>query len=76
MTHLLKLYAFYLSHPKELILHFAALLACCWIVGAVIFAVWAARIVGQEETERRKFDRILQASTPPRAAGINPRRVS
>lgn len=74
---LVRLVNFYLSHPEELILHFAALLAALWILGAVLFAAWANRIKAREQVEREKFERILQAGTtqPPRAPGFNSRRV-
>lgn len=74
MNAILKLYAWYLAHPAELLLHCAALLSLCWIVGAVVFAVWQAHV---EKQARQKFDRIMQASTPPpRAAGFPSKRIS
>lgn len=78
MNALLRLWAWYLEHPEELILHFAALLAGLWILGAVIFAIWQAHEERKQRAEVEKFERILQASTPkpPRAPGFNSRRVS
>ncbi len=62
MTNLLKLYAFYLSHPAELLLHLAALLSLCWIVGAVVFAVWQAnekKKHAQTQQPKREFDAAM-----------------
>lgn len=74
MTRLLNLYAWYLSHPVELLWHFAVLLAGLCVIGAVLFAVWQA---SEERKARQTLDRIMQASTPPpKAPGFNSRRVS
>ena len=73
MTRLLSLWSWYLSHPVELLWHFALLLAGLWVIGAVLFAVWQAHV---ERQDRQRFDRIMQASTPPpKAPGIGSRRI-
>ncbi len=74
MTRLLSLRSFYLSHPVELLWHFALLLAGLWVLGAVLFAMCRAYL---EHRDRQRFDRIMQASTPPpKAPGFHSRRIS
>lgn len=50
-----------------------------WVVGAVVYAAWLkheAHKARREMTQRKTFDRIVQASVPPAAPGINRKRVS
>ena len=50
-----------------------------WVVGAVVYAAWLkheAHKARREMTQRKTLDRIIQASMPPAAPGINRKRVS
>ena len=50
-----------------------------WVVGAVVYASWLkheAHKARREMTQRKTLDRIIQASMPPAAPGINRKRVS
>ena len=50
-----------------------------WVVGAVVYAAWLkheAHKARREMTQRKTLDRIVQASMPPAAPGINRKRVS
>lgn len=62
MNAFLRLWQWYVEHPAELLLHFAALLSLCWIVGAVVFAVWQAheeRKHAQARQRKREFDAAM-----------------
>ena len=50
-----------------------------WVVGAVVYASWLkheAHKARREMAQRKTLDRIIQASMPPAAPGINRKRVS
>lgn len=50
-----------------------------WVVGAVVYASWLKHEAhkARRDSERRKtLNRIIQASMPPAAPGINRKRVS
>lgn len=50
-----------------------------WVVGAVVYASWLKHEAhkARRDSERRKtLDRIIQASVPPAAPGLNRKRVS
>lgn len=54
-----------------------AIVLVLYVIGSGFFAWWAAQIERREEAERARFEKIMQASTPPpRAAGVHPRGVS
>ena len=50
-----------------------------WVVGAVVYASWLkheAHKARREMAQRKTLDRIIQASMPPAAPGVNRKRVS
>ena len=50
-----------------------------WVMGAVVYASWLkheAHKARREMAQRKTLDRIVQASMPPAAPGINRKRVS
>ena len=50
-----------------------------WVVGAVVYASWLkheAHKARREMAQRKTLNRIVQASMPPAAPGINRKRVS
>jgi hypothetical protein len=50
-----------------------------WVVGAVVYASWLKHEAhkARRDSERRKtLDKIVQASMPPAAPGLNRKRVS
>ena len=50
-----------------------------WVMGAVVYAAWLkheAHKARREMTQRKTLNRIIQASMPPAAPGINRKRVS
>ena len=50
-----------------------------WVVGAVVYASWLrneAHKARRESEQRKTLDRIVQASMPPAAPGLNRKRVS
>ena len=50
-----------------------------WVVGAVVYASWLkheAHKARREMTQRETLNRIVQASMPPAAPGVNRKRVS
>ena len=50
-----------------------------WVVGAVVYASWLkheAHKARREMEQRKTLDRIIQASMPPAAPGVNRTRVS
>ena len=50
-----------------------------WVVGAVVYASWLkheAHKARREMEQRKTLDRIIQASMPPAAPGVNRKRVS
>lgn len=44
----------------------AAGIVLLYVVGAVVFALMAAREERQQQAERERFERYLQANTPPK----------
>ena len=57
----------------------AAAAVAAWVVGAVVYASWLkheAHKARREMTQRKTLDRIVQASMPPAAPGVNRKRVS
>ena len=56
----------------------AAAAVAAWVVGAVVYASWLkheAHKARREMTQRKTLDRIIQASMPPAAPGLNRKRV-
>ena len=50
-----------------------------WVVGAVVYASWLkheAHKARREMAQRKTLNRIVQASMPPAAPGLNRKRVS
>ena len=50
-----------------------------WVVSAVVYAAWLkheAHKARRDSDQRKAVDRIVQASMPPAAPGINRKRVS
>jgi len=50
-----------------------------WVVGAAVYAAWLkheAQKARRDSEQRKTLDRIVQASMPPAAPGINRKRVS
>ena len=50
-----------------------------WVVGAVVYASWLkheAHKARREMAQRKTLNRIVQASMPPAAPGVNRKRVS
>lgn len=72
------------SHPMQALGLLLLVLAGAYILGALMFAVWAASEERRQDRERDRFDQILRASTPvkdqpsrvaPRAPGMGTRRI-
>jgi O-antigen/teichoic acid export membrane protein len=50
-----------------------------WMISAVVYALWLkheAQKARREMAQRKTLDRIVQASMPPAAPGLNRKRVS
>ena len=50
-----------------------------WVMGAVVYASWLkheAHKARREMAQRKTLNRIIQASMPPAAPGLNRKRVS
>ena len=50
-----------------------------WVAGAVVYAAWLrheAQKARREMAQRKTLDKIIQASMPPAAPGLNRKRVS
>jgi hypothetical protein len=50
-----------------------------WVVGAVVYASWLtheAHKARRDGEQRKTLDKIIQASMPPAAPGLNRKRVS
>jgi hypothetical protein len=47
-----------------------------WVISASVYAIWLRRQTEQDAEQRKTLDRIVQASMPPAAPGLNRKRVS
>ena len=57
----------------------AGVSVAAWVMGAVVYASWLkheAHKARREMAQRKTLNRIVQASMPPAAPGINRKRVS
>ena len=57
----------------------AGVSVAAWVVGAVVYASWLkheAHKARREMAQRKTLNRIVQASMPPAAPGLNRKRVS
>ena len=57
----------------------AGVSVAAWVVGAVVYASWLkheAHKARREMAQRKTLNRIVQASMPPAAPGVNRKRVS
>lgn len=63
---LIALYHWLLSNPGTVVFWGAVLVAVSYIIGAFVFAAWAASEERRQERQRADFDRIMAASSPPR----------
>jgi len=68
-----------IAHPW-MVLSWAVIILCTsYVIGAVVYASWLkheAHKARRESEQRKTLDKIIQASTPPAAPGLNRKRVS
>ena len=68
--------AWLFSHPLQAFTVLVTIGATSYIIGAAVWALALAHEAHKASEQRKTLDRIVQASMPPAAPGINRKRVS